>query len=277
MAPNEREIHHRHLGQPRPGRCGRGRRRRQNAFDVGFDVLVRDAALGAGAVDAAQVGAQLAREFAHRGTGVGLRKSLLVDLGDGARGGRRRSGGRRRRRCGRWLGGRRVARRRAVPRDGCRGGRVPPVRAAAGAGAAEALGAAAADAGAVAGCAAGDSPAAAAGSINRISDPSETLSPCLSLTCVMRPAIGAGTSIAAFSVSSVISGASLSICWPSLTMTSMTLTSLKPPMSGTRTSMGVVTAAPRPTEDWVFPGRCRRLAWRRSPSACRSCRRRRAP
>jgi hypothetical protein len=45
----------------------------------------------------------------------------------------------------------------------------------------------------------------------------------------------------AFSVSRVINGASLSICCPSFTKTSMTLTSLKPPMSGTKTSIGVAT------------------------------------
>ena len=69
-------------------------------------------------------------------------------------------------------------------------------------------------AGAVLGAATGEAPAsaAAAGSINRINEPSDTLSPCLSLTCVMRPAMGAGTSIAAFSVSIVIKGASFSIC-----------------------------------------------------------------
>src|SRR5277367_4616758 len=56
-----------------------------------------------------------------------------------------------------------------------------------------------------------------------------------------RPAVGAGTSMAAFSVSSVMSGVSLSICWPSWTSTSMTLTSLNPPMSGTLTSVEFVT------------------------------------
>ena len=57
----------------------------------------------------------------------------------------------------------------------------------------------------------------------------------------MRPAAGAGTSIAAFSVSIVINGVSFSICWPSLTSTSMTLTSLNPPMSGTNTFDGAAT------------------------------------
>ncbi len=57
----------------------------------------------------------------------------------------------------------------------------------------------------------------------------------------MRPAAGAGTSIVAFSVSSVINGVSLSICWPALTNTSITLTSLNPPMSGTNTCRGVAT------------------------------------
>src|SRR5580698_10118986 len=45
-----------------------------------------------------------------------------------------------------------------------------------------------------------------------------------------------GTSIVAFSVSSVTSGASVSMLSPGLTRTSITATSLKLPMSGTRTS-----------------------------------------
>ncbi len=47
--------------------------------------------------------------------------------------------------------------------------------------------------------------------------------------------------MAAFSVSIVMSGVSLSTDWPSVTSTSMTLTSLKPPMSGTKTSMESAT------------------------------------
>jgi hypothetical protein len=82
---------------------------------------------------------------------------------------------------------------------------------------------------------------AAAASSSKISEPSETLSPCFSLTCVIRPAAGEGTSMAAFSVSMVINGVSLSTCCPSFTNTSMTLTSLKPPMSGTKTSIGAAT------------------------------------
>src|ERR1700723_894851 len=57
-----------------------------------------------------------------------------------------------------------------------------------------------AEAGAAAGLSAGAS-AAAAASINKINEPSETLSPVFSLTWAILPATGAGTSMAAFSVS----------------------------------------------------------------------------
>src|SRR6202045_3973735 len=52
----------------------------------------------------------------------------------------------------------------------------------------------------------------------------------------MTPLAVDGTSIVAFSVSRVTSGASGSMLSPGLTRTSMTVTSLKLPMSGTRTS-----------------------------------------
>src|ERR1700742_3412959 len=52
----------------------------------------------------------------------------------------------------------------------------------------------------------------------------------------MTPPAVDGTSIVAFSVSRVTSGASVSMLSPGLTRTSMTATSLKLPMSGTRTS-----------------------------------------
>ena len=75
----------------------------------------------------------------------------------------------------------------------------------------------------------------------KISEPSETLSPTLSLTSATRPAVGDGTSMDAFSVSSVMSGVSFSICWPLFTRTSITSTFLKPPMSGTETSIEFAT------------------------------------
>src|ERR1700733_12328850 len=52
----------------------------------------------------------------------------------------------------------------------------------------------------------------------------------------MTPPAVDGTSMVAFSVSSVTSGASVSMLSPGLTRTSITATSLKLPMSGTRTS-----------------------------------------
>ena len=61
------------------------------------------------------------------------------------------------------------------------------------------------------------------------------------LTSRMLPALVAGTSIVAFSLSSSTSGASFSIVSPVLTSTVITGTSVKSPMSGTRSS--VVVAA----------------------------------
>ena len=208
-----REIHDRHLGQGR-GRRGGGRRA-ENSFDVGLHIVLGNAALDAGSLDSTQIGAQLAREFAHRWTGISLGEGLLVDAGLAAR---RRGRGRGRR------GGRRG---RSAPQALRRPARLreQPWRRLSGAGAARAR----------------QQRRLASGSISKISEPSETLSPFLRLTCVILPAMGAGTSMAAFSVSMVISGVSFSICWPSLTSTSMTLTSLNPPMSGTRTSVGLLT------------------------------------
>src|SRR3984893_14004350 len=96
---------------------------------------------------------------------------------------------------------------------------------------------------AAAGLSAGEASAATDGSINKISEPSDTLSPVFNLTSAILPATGDGTSIAAFSVSIVTSGVSFSTCWPFLTSTSMTLTSLNPPISGTTTSMGLAMIA----------------------------------
>src|ERR1700730_6747976 len=62
-----------------------------------------------------------------------------------------------------------------------------------------------------------------------------------------------GTSIVAFSVSSVTSGVSVSMLSPGLTRTSITATSLKLPMSGTRTSTRR-TAAFIAIEPSNFPG-----------------------
>jgi hypothetical protein len=65
------------------------------------------------------------------------------------------------------------------------------------------------------------------------------LSPRWTLSARTTPAAGAGTSIVALSVSSVISGVSTSIFWPTVTSTSMTLTSVNPPISGTVTTIGL--------------------------------------
>jgi hypothetical protein len=66
-----------HLWQGRAG--GALLRARQRAFDPGFDIGLRDAALGAGALDLDQIGAQLAREPAHRRRGMSARETRLVD------------------------------------------------------------------------------------------------------------------------------------------------------------------------------------------------------
>jgi hypothetical protein len=55
-----------------------------------------------------------------------------------------------------------------------------------------------------------------------ITSPCDTLSPTLTLMPRTTPAVGAGTSIVAFSDSSVISAASLSTRSPSFTRISMT-------------------------------------------------------
>ena len=69
-----------------------------------------------------------------------------------------------------------------------------------------------------------------------ISVPSETVSPTLILICCTLPESGAGTSIVALSDSSVTRASSAFTVSPGLTIISITGTSLKSPMSGTRTS-----------------------------------------
>src|SRR5688500_8935043 len=83
------------------------------------------------------------------------------------------------------------------------------------------------------GALAGVSPLACNNSSN---DPSETLSPIFTRTSFIVPADGDGTSIVAFSDSNVINDSSAFTVWPGFTITSMTGTSLKSPMSGTFTS-----------------------------------------
>src|SRR5882762_804154 len=74
---------------------------------------------------------------------------------------------------------------------------------------------------------------AAPDSSSRITLPSLTLSPTLTFNCATVPAAGAGTSIVALSDSSVTSGSSGLTLSPAFTITSITGTSLKSPMSGT--------------------------------------------
>src|SRR6516225_2680047 len=70
----------------------------------------------------------------------------------------------------------------------------------------------------------------------RMALPSLTRSPSLTFSSATTPASGDGTSIDALSDSSVTSGCSGAIVSPGLTMISMIGTSLKSPISGTRTS-----------------------------------------
>src|SRR5246127_2627241 len=108
------------------------------------------------------------------------------------------------------------------------------------------LGAASAGVGAAAGAAAaGDGAGGGAGracaataSVTsvRMTAPSLTRSPTLTFRSATFPPSGEGTSIEALSDSSVTSGCSAAMVSPGLTMTSMIGTSLKSPMSGTRTS-----------------------------------------
>ncbi len=133
-----------------------------------------------------------------------------------ARAGRSR-GRRRRRRPVRPRHGAAPRRRGCGRRGGCRRGR--------GAGAAAAAGAAL-------GAGAGDAPAAASSRL-RITEPSLTVSPTLTLISLTTPACDDGISIDALSLSIVIRLCSTLTLSPGLTRTSMTPTSLKSPMSGT--------------------------------------------
>ncbi len=72
--------------------------------------------------------------------------------------------------------------------------------------------------------------------------PMLTTSPSLTFSSLMTPAADEGISIDALSDSTVISDCSTLTVSPALTNTSMTATSLKSPMSGTRTSTGPALA-----------------------------------
>ena len=75
--------------------------------------------------------------------------------------------------------------------------------------------------------------------------PSETRSPTLTLSSWTVPAWGAGTSMVALSVSSVISGSSALTLAPGATCTSMIGIFLKSPMSGTRISIVLIGIPPQ--------------------------------
>src|SRR4051812_1681635 len=74
----------------------------------------------------------------------------------------------------------------------------------------------------------------------RITAPSDSLSPSLTLSSLTTPAPGEGISIVALSDSSEMSDCSLATVSPGLTRISMTSTSLKSPMSGTFTSLAAM-------------------------------------
>src|SRR2546430_2152590 len=103
-------------------------------------------------------------------------------------------------------------------------------------------------------------PAAAVVSRVRMTLPSLTLSPTLTLRSLTVPALGAGTSMVALSDSSVTSESSAFTASPGLTKTSMTGTSLKSPMSGTLTSIVLMeTSEAHPRRRKVDQGRPSRL------------------
>src|SRR5512135_2876290 len=120
-----------------------------------------------------------------------------------------------------------------------------PVAETAGAACAAGATAATAGAGATGAAAAGTGAAAAAdacvpaplASISAIRSPSDTLSPTFTFISFTTPSNGAGTSMVALSVSSEIRACSAETLSPALTATSMTLTPLKLPMSGTVTCL----------------------------------------
>ena len=104
---------------------------------------------------------------------------------------------------------------------------------------------------------------------DRMIEPSLTLSPVLTLISRTVPESGAGTSIVALSDSSAISGSSAFTLSPALTKISMTGTSLKSPISGTRTS---ATPAGALTGDGgaLTTGRASACSARRRPRTARS-------
>ena len=145
------------------------------------------------------------------------------------------------RRCGRRPSSRPARRRARASRTRCRpcrrsGRRRAMVRTAA-------WQAPVAAAGAGAGTGAGAAAAVPVASTTRITEPSLTLSLTLTLMSFTTPACVDGISIEALSDSTMISPVSTAIVSPGLTITSITATSLKSPMSGTLTSTSWAMAA----------------------------------
>ncbi|CPO75205.1 Uncharacterised protein [Bordetella pertussis] len=91
----------------------------------------------------------------------------------------------------------------------------------------------------------GAAAASPAASTSRMTVPSATLSPTLTLTDFTTPADEAGISIDALSDSTVIRLCSALMVSPAATSTSMTSTSLKSPMSGTLISTILLIDCPR--------------------------------
>jgi hypothetical protein len=105
--------------------------------------------------------------------------------------------------------------------------------------------------GAAAATGAGAGAAALAPSSTATRSPMLTVSPILTLSSLSTPAAGEGISMEALSDSTVNSDCSSLMVSPGLTSISITATSLKSPMSGTRTSMragGAAARAPVPQE-----------------------------
>src|SRR5688500_18401250 len=84
--------------------------------------------------------------------------------------------------------------------------------------------------------------AAPSGSSSRMALPIDTRSPILTLSSATVPACGAGMSMVALSLSSVIKGSSTPIFCPASTWTSMIGISLKSPMSGTVISIAIASS-----------------------------------
>ena len=176
-------------------------------LDERFDVVGRHAPLGAGAAHAAEVDAELARELAH-----GRARMRFAERG-------RR--------------GDTALRAGAAARGG--------------AGFALAAGCGAADCGA-SGARSRRAGRSCRGCTARLQQrptrsPADTLEPTATFSSSTRPACGAGTSMLAFSVSSVTSPCSAATSSPGFTRMSMISTPAKSPRSGTVTSRGSAAAA----------------------------------